>query len=807
MRLPSPLKRRAFLLLAIVLLAFALRSFRLANQSIWYDEGLSVYYARQSLPALLAQVSASDHPPLYFLLLHWWLPLAGRGEFAVRFLSLGWGVLLIPLIYRLGLRRERSAERRWLLGPSVALLAALLIALSPFHIWYAQEARMYTLATFLSALSSYLLLRALTGGRRTRWLAYALATLAAVYAHFYTLFILAFHAAFVLWWAWRERQPRPLAAWGLCQGVVLLAFLPWGRFAVEQLATNDTYWRGTLDLKAVLTRTLLSFSVGETLEGPIAKTVAVVYLLLVPVGVWALLRSKRRGLRASSLIPDPSFPNPYSLSFLLLYLLIPIVALLLLSYNRPKFAPRYLLLATPAFYLLAAQGLGELARPTRWAWVSAGRRGAAALSLALVLTGAGLSLSHHYFDPTYAKPDFRAVARYIRDHAEPRDAVVMVGGHAYPAFAYYQEELATYLLPPQLLPTVTRPLDAPSVAAALNDIVAQGHDRVWLILWQEELADPRRLVLNQLLSHGQRLTVGEDFHGLALLLFDLEPGATFVAQPQIQHLLLLNFADQLELVGYDLDRKRVQAGEMLNLKLYWQAQRDLDRDYTAFTHLLSQGEHIYGQLDRRLGGDFYPSSRWPVGEVVQEEYPIVVLPGTPPGRYPLEVGLYLRSTMERLPILGQDGEALGDRYLLTEVEVTKALLPLRAFDIQHPLEIAAGELTLLGFDLEREALRPGQALHLTLYWQAVNRPRADHALALRLVTASAREEWREIVLQQRDPLADGMYPPILWDPGEIVRDIHSLFIPAQLPPGRYEVEMRLLPDASWVRLPQPLTVR
>ena len=794
MRLSPPPERRAFLLLlAIILLAFALRSFRLAHQSIWYDEGLSVHYARQDLSDLLAQVSASDHPPLYFLLLHVWLPLAGQGEFAVRFLSLAWGVLLIPLVYRLGLR---------LLAPRAALLAALLIATSPFHVWYAQEARMYTLATLLNTLSSALLLRALARGRPVQWASYALTSLAAVYAHFYSLFIVAFHAAFLLWWVWRERRPRSLVAWGLCQIGVLLAFLPWGRFAVEQLRTNDTYWRGTLDLGTVLARTLLSFSVGETLEGLLAQTVAVVYLLLVPAGVWALLRNKRRRLRASSLIPDPSFPNPYPVSFLLLYLLIPVMTLLLLSYNRPKFAPRYLLPITPAFYLLAAQGLVGLMRPSRWGWVSRGRRLAAIVSLALVLTGAWLSLSHHYFDVAYAKPDFRSAARYIRAHAQPEDAVIIVGGHAYPALAYYEERLPTYPLPPRLLPTVTRPLDGSSAAAALNRIAARGHDRVWLILWQEELADPRRLVLNQLLGHGQRLTVGENFHGLALLLFDLEPEATFVAQPHIQHLLLLNFADQLELVGYDLDQRRVRPGETLHLRLYWQAQRDLDRDYTAFTHLLSPREHIYGQFDRRLGGDFYPSSRWPVGEIVQEEYPIVVLPGTPPGRYPIEVGLYLRSTMERLPILGEDGEMRGDRYLLTEVEVSRAPLPLSAFDIQNPWEVPAGDLTLLGYELEREPLRPGQALNLTLYWQVVTRPRADHAVALRLVRGQ-----EEIISEQKDPLADGMYPAILWEPGEIVRDIHTLFIPAELPPGRYGVELRLLPDAPWVRLPRPIAVR
>lgn len=74
--------------IAIIVLAFALRVYRLDHQSIWYDEGVSIYYANQSLKGLIAAVSTDNHPPLHSFALHFWLKLAGQTEFSVRFLSL-----------------------------------------------------------------------------------------------------------------------------------------------------------------------------------------------------------------------------------------------------------------------------------------------------------------------------------------------------------------------------------------------------------------------------------------------------------------------------------------------------------------------------------------------------------------------------------------------------------------------------------------------------------------------------------------------------------------------------------------------
>jgi uncharacterized membrane protein len=139
-------------LLTITLLALGLRLGRLTFQPLWWDEGTSVYFASQPLSDLTAATAADIHPPFYYLLLHFWMLLCGRGEAALRLFSVVIGALTIPLLYGVGRR---------LFDTRTALLAALLLALSPFHVYYSQEVRMYALVTLLGLASVYLMLRLL----------------------------------------------------------------------------------------------------------------------------------------------------------------------------------------------------------------------------------------------------------------------------------------------------------------------------------------------------------------------------------------------------------------------------------------------------------------------------------------------------------------------------------------------------------------------------------------------------------------------------------------------------------------------
>jgi hypothetical protein len=137
-----------------------------------------------------------------------------------------------------------------------------------------------------------------------------------------------------------------------------------------------------------------------------------------------------------------------------------------------------------------------------------------------------------------------------------------------------------------------------------------------------------------------------------------EPG-----QLSIQHPMEVNLGDQVTLLGYDVSPEVVQPGQSLDLTLYWQARREMTKDYTVFTHLVAADGRIVAQQDNQPAEGRYPTSIWDTGEIVVDRYRLTIVPDVPGGEYHLEVGMYLLSTLDRLKIAS--GEKKGqDRILL-----------------------------------------------------------------------------------------------------------------------------------------------
>jgi len=642
-------------IIAITILAFALRIYRLDHQSIWYDEGLSVYFAGQRMGDMLAGLSTADHPPLYFIALHLWMRIAGRSEFSVRYLSLAWGVMAVPLMFKLG---ERLTSR------GAGIWVAFLLSISPFHIWFSQETRMYTMAVTLSLASVYVFLELLsTWTRQPLWLCAAL-NLLGLYTHFYFVFIILFeNVVFWIWWL-QGRAKRPFCYWIAAQLSLAIGFLPWAGFAVEEFMTGATYWEGALGLLTAAKDTLTAFSVGHTMRGRAADLATWGFVVLAAVGVLVSLWERKSEPNTQYQISNIQRPT----ALILLYLLVPMAALFAISYHRPKFAPRYLLTALPAFYLLIAIGWAGLTSSSYAVVRDSRLLGTAALvgmlcSLGFVSVASAGSLANYYFDDKYTRSDFRSVAEYISSHAEDKDAIVLVGGHMLPAFTfYYRGDLPVYPLPDRLVVSTKDPLDY-RAAEQLNSI-ARGRERLWLVLWQNRIVDPTDVILDQLMMNCPRLEVGRNFHHeFAVLLFSVRDRPRFAAGPK--HSYQVSFADQIQLLGYDLDSFQAEPGQTLHLALYWEALREMDRDYLVFTHLISQDERIYGQHDKIAGDDAYPTSYWKRGTIIRDKFQIVVLPETPPGLYTIEVGLYTTyPSIERLPL-----KSGGDRVLLAEITV------------------------------------------------------------------------------------------------------------------------------------------
>jgi mannosyltransferase len=641
-------------LLGLLLLAFALRVYQLQAQSLWYDEGVSWYMTRMSLSDLTIWTADDIQPPLYYYLLWGWTRLAGTSEYALRFPSVFFGMISVPLLW---------VTARRLLGKRAAWLASLLLALSPLHVYYAQEARMYTLLTFLGLLSSYLLLRLLNSQspnlRSPLTWAYILSAVAALYTHYFAFFLLAAHVIYALYGWWKsapapvrtsssspnqERGREHLFSERLGTNRALIAipvaifvlYLPWLPFLVTRYGVDTSYWPGSLKLGELAPKMFIAFSLGETVTEGVGAWLAAGYGVILLVGLVALLGNKGRVTSSEGREgPQPIAHYPFlttlhsSLVFMLLYLFIPVILTLLLASRTPKFNPRYAMLASPAFILLIAGGLtsirGQGSRHRSYAL-----RLIPIAALIYILATSVYSLQN-WFAPyrinQFNKADFRITAQIVRERIGPEETVLLNSGHMFPAWAYYYGWDGWGRLPDIEILDVNAALDL-SVGDELDRLL-RGKRGVWLVRWQNEVTDPFDVLPLYLGAVGTQDDYGQFWH-MELFHYSLPPGARFDLAYFITLPIEADFSGQVRLLG----GRQTSSTELL---LFWQALTQLETDYTIFVHLLgADGETL-------VNADHLPSRptrEWRPGQVLPDRVALPLPSDLPAGDYWVEIGLY-----------------------------------------------------------------------------------------------------------------------------------------------------------------------
>jgi len=807
-------------LLIITLLALALRLYRLDAQSLWYDEGFSVFLARMNLADITARTAADIQPPFYYYLLHIWTGLFGEGEKTLRALSLLFGVLTVPLAYAVA----------WQLFSNrlAGLLAALLVAVSPLHLWYSQEVRMYSLLTFLGLLSSYLLLlivrrvlpSAPRGGERLKshlrgpkwdlvlWVAYALTSIAAMYTHYFAFFILAFQGVYLLLiWTARGFGLSRLIMGGVASGIgILLAYLPWLPSMFLRYGADASYWPGQLKLPEVLQDTAVSWVGGESISRTVGLLLAIGYGAILVVCLLTLLRDARRpspvaertaraterrapgtgaaAPEAAQIIPPSPFPNTqYPISFLLLYLLLPPALILLLSYDAPKFNARYMMVSHPALLLILSGGLAGL-----WKWrkgivATLFRRVLATLALTFLVGVSAYADYQAYSAPTFARADFRGAARYIRKHIASDETVILCSGHMFPVFDIYAPGVERHLLPDSPTLDTTRTLDY-SVAADLNRWLA-GEGGVWVVLWQDEVVDPAGYLTTMLGEVGTEQPMKRGFAQIRLRHYRLPAVVGFADRPAIAHPTDLNFGSKLRLLGYS------QSGQQ-QATLYWEALRPLDQDYRVSIALRDTNGQVWGQWDGRPTAYGYPTDRWRAGQIVPGRYELVPLPGTPPGDYGLDVGVYTEDDPTGLDVLDPAGAPQGKRAMLGAVTLAVPAATLDAMETPNQIQAEmGGGLSLAGWGLSRTEAQPGDRLLLTLIWSVNSQPQGDYRARV-LVTDAMSQTLDAGIF----PLTNAWHPTHIWLPGQAWRGQNSFRLPIQAQPGVAQLAVQLLDAAG-----------
>ncbi|NLX44123.1 MAG: hypothetical protein GXY79_11670, partial [Chloroflexi bacterium] len=496
-------------LVMVVLLALGLRLYRLDAQSLWNDEGTTVALVQRDIPTILQNASDDIHPPLYYIVLHYWVAMLGTSEAAARGLSVLTGTLVVLGTWLLGKR---------FLPPWGALLAAGLAATSPLQVYYSQEARMYILATLLAlwlVAASHRLLEAWEGqnsGQAWQVATVPLAGTALLYTHYFSATVLlAVNVAFLYWaWTkWRAQGSLPWRRLGIWTGLMLLiiaAYLPWVLRAWHTVA----HWPAVsapATLPHMLSQVMIALTLGITTpSGRLSTSIAALASGLAIAGTVALVQHRSEPHR-----------RHWPVAMLVLWLTVPVLAMVLGSLYRPMLNVKFLLPVTPAVHLLLAAGLTA---PLRSAATGSRHQFwrpilAAAMAL-IILAGATRSLQGLYHDPRYARDDYRGIVNYIRDHAGPHAAILINAPSQIETIDYYHNP------PPPMYPLARqRPLDVGTTLAELEQIV-HDHDELYGIFWATADSDPEGIIEGWLAEHTFK-TMDRWYGNLRLVAYAVPP--------------------------------------------------------------------------------------------------------------------------------------------------------------------------------------------------------------------------------------------------------------------------------------------
>jgi mannosyltransferase len=283
-------RRPLGVLAGVVVVAAALRLWRIGHQSYWLDEAFTVHIVRGDFSGVLDGVRQTEStPPLYYALAWAWERIAGSGEAGLRSLSALFGIATVPLAYLAA--RERFSER-------TALIAAALFAVNPYFVWYSQEARAYALLVLFSTAGLLFFLRAegehgVKGTVPLTLAGWASASALALLTHYFAAFLIVPQA---VWLLWRLRS-RAAAIAVVVPAAVGLALLP---LAIDQRDAGHTLFIADIPFGRRLVSIPKKLATGEL--GTPTPVIGVLVGAALVAGVVLALRTEHPGRRAVTLL-------------------------------------------------------------------------------------------------------------------------------------------------------------------------------------------------------------------------------------------------------------------------------------------------------------------------------------------------------------------------------------------------------------------------------------------------------------------------------------------------------------------------
>jgi mannosyltransferase len=523
--------RDRWILAGILAVGVFLRVSTIDTRGLWLDEAVSLDQANRTLAGTIATQVGGVHPPLFHILMHFWIQLVGTGEVALRSFALLFGVAAIAAAWWAG---------RVLIGPRVGLLAAAIVAVSPYQVWYSQEARMYTMMLFFAMLSLGFLGLAIREGTPGRWTAYFAVTILGLYSHYFFAFLVAGEVVYVVVFEvfgrlgrmklegtrrsswrhpWRAFSDVPLLGPWLVATVAMAVTLgAWVAYAVvlPQFAAGGSPLIGSItssglgygqlppsfavrfnDVVLTLVELTAGFHPSPVMFGLVATWPLLIYVMLLMLG------------RISPLRRETIMLIWCSSGMLMVWALG--------QWQGQVLASRYFMALSAPVVLLGARLLDLIPARARTAMVIAG--------VALALVG----WADQSIDPAnMMRYDDREAIAYVAGSQRPGDVIVYEPFYTDVLFNYYlPKSLVAYEFPQRGVLGEVR--NSKSLIGQDLSRVTAGSKRVWLVLGFQDIAALRGDAYNTtewLLRNGFTRTLDRTMTNVEVLRFDAAPAPT-----------------------------------------------------------------------------------------------------------------------------------------------------------------------------------------------------------------------------------------------------------------------------------------
>lgn len=481
----------------ILLFAFILRLITL-GQSLWLDEAINVVAAKNlDFFSFVSKYPIGDyHPPGYFTILWIWAHIFGFGEMVVRMPSVLFGLGTVSITYLLG---------KELFDKKVAQLSALFLAVAPLHVYYSQEARMYSLSAFAATLSFYFLVKWVKGGVWVKW-GYLASVVLILYSDYVTYLVLPAQMFFLIFN--KDKFVRGVRGVWEVWGVSLLFLLPWLSVLPLQIiegmkgSADLPEWKKVAgganikDLILVWVKMLIgriSFE-NKFIYGGVIGFLSILWILGGIGGVWGI-----GGVGGVGGVRGIREKLKYQYQILLIWVIVPLSLAWGISFFIPILSYFRILYILPAFYLFLAASLVKLPKIFF-----------RSITFILILSSL-IFLSIYYTNPKFQREDWRGAVNFLNT-VSGKESVVLFENNIIPSpFVYYKKDLNNSS-------AGLKKIQARSIGDVGDmGIILNKNKEIYLFEYLVEITDPKRLLEEKIRQLGFSQKNIYNFEGLGFI--------------------------------------------------------------------------------------------------------------------------------------------------------------------------------------------------------------------------------------------------------------------------------------------------